>query len=668
LRLSRSCRDAVTFILYLCVLGPAAAARGQLAELEDGLVREVLAALEDEDAAVDGLDELLRESAAFREHRVDVNSAGPATLLRVPLLRPAAALCIVATRDSLGPVSSLDELVTRGCLSSEDLAAVRPYLEVLSPTVGIRANATGESATALHDAPAASLSWELRLRSTAGEEWESSWGGRGLLSGAGTFARVRLSHAERLDLSLTCAKDAGERTLTDHVLTSLVWRSGSGVPGAAARDAPGVSLGVGDFIGSWGQGLLFRGGGFPSEGAFPRRRDRLACYDGASEGTARRGVFATVARGGGRVSVVLARTRLDAVIGENGLVTSIRTSGYHRTEGEREGARSLTESLGGVRIGLASPRAVEVSASVMRFSFSPALGPNDDVRQHFAFGGNALTLGGCDARLVLGDLDAGCELAWSTAGGAAAVASVRLRRGNATIRGGAARLSRDYWSPLGGGVPGCTAGSNCVAGWAGVEYRSAAGWRSWISARVTSRPWRSYHSELPDRSSTVRAGGEIRWKGGSRLSLEGRSTYRRESCGEPVETGDEESRRLKVALRTGGPAPVVASVTRAASYDGGREDGSLLAFALRVEAAAGPSTTCDAGLTSAARSGRAPTSVHYEPALPGEFALASLNTPGTRWYIRIRTGLSSSCGLSVRLSGGPGRGRTHFGVGLDARG
>ncbi|MCK4511836.1 helix-hairpin-helix domain-containing protein, partial [bacterium] len=246
----------------------------------DSALREVLMGLDDESAAIDGLEELLREAAAFREHPVDVNSAGLAQLLRVPFLGPGLAVRIVAQRDRMGPAESLDELVARGCLSHEALAVVRPYLIALSPVpeavmpaVGDNAadtamKAVGDTArdSAMDATPQASqktplpVTWELRLRATTQERWDAPWGARDVLGAVGTFARLRVSYAQRLDLSVACEKDIGEASLADHSVVSLVWRGAADVP----EDGPALSVGLGDFAGSWGQGLLLRSGGFPS--------------------------------------------------------------------------------------------------------------------------------------------------------------------------------------------------------------------------------------------------------------------------------------------------------------------------------------------------------------------------------------------------------------------
>ncbi len=634
-----------------------------LADLNDPLLRELLAGLEDESAAVDGLDELLREAAAFRENPADVNTAELTELLRVPFLDPASAVRIVVRRDALGPAESLDELVARGCLSREALAAVRPYLVARLPAPAIVKPAADPAPPASQETPSP-VTWELRLRAATQERWEVAWGERRAAAGFASYARLRVSYADVLDLSVACEKDIGEENLADHSAVSLVWRGGAEAP----EDGPAFSVGLGDFAGSWGQGLLLRSGGFPSEAAYPRRRDSVRRYDGAGEATSRRGAFVIASRGGVCVRAVLARTRLDAAIGEDGLATSIRTTGYHRTDGEREGALSLDESLAGVRVSVERIAGLELSASLLRFGFSPELAPGDPVRQRFRFFGEELTAGGFDVRTSIGGFSTGCEVATTSAGGIAALAGVRLRSGGCRVSAGGAYLSRDYWSPLGGGVPGFSGGSNGAVGWVGAEYRSGADWKVWAASRVTKRPWRSYHSELPNDSASVTIGGELRTKRNWRVAVESKVRARSDSEGDPPVTGEGIARRIRVSLRTKGAVPVTVSGWRVTSLSDGREEGSLLAVALRIDGSIAGRSSYTAGLTSMISQGVVASLVQYEPRLPGEFGLTSLNVPGARWYIRVKTGLPAGLGLSVRLSGGPERGQTQLGIGIDARG
>jgi hypothetical protein len=75
-----------------------------------------------------------------------------------------------------------------------------------------------------------------------------------------------------------------------------------------------------------------------------------------------------------------------------------------------------------------------------------------------------------------------------------------------------------------------------------------------------------------------------------------------------------------------------------------------------------------AGVTSIASKGSPPVTVKYEPGLPGAFSLHCLNASGTRWYIRLRSGLRSGAVLTLVVAGGPRSGHSEFGIAIEAGG
>ena len=108
----------------------------------------------------------------------------------------------------------------------------------------------------------------------------------------------------------------------------------------------------------------------------------------------------------------------------------------------------------------------------MSFGYSPALGAGDPIRQTFRFTGEDLEIASLDVLLRGEQWRAGAECAATSAGGSAFVVSALLREGRVATRVGCGHLSREYWAPLGGGLPGASGGTNGTSAWAGVEYRA----------------------------------------------------------------------------------------------------------------------------------------------------------------------------------------------------
>lgn len=614
------------------------------------------------DASVEcALDEMLRRLAAFRDNPVDINTAGVAELSRVPFLGPGSAVRIVADRRALGPFPALDDLVERRCLDSATLEVVRPYIVAVAVPDGTAAD--GRASAPSEDA--SGLVWDFRARLAFSEGYEESWATDTFSAWAAGFSRLRVSLPNGLSVGLAGGKDKGEERWHDHVAACLSWRARD----TARLDAAVVrSACMGDFTGSWGQGLTLRSGTFSSASSYPRRTDGLRAYDGAGESAPRRGVFLELARGRASVTAVAALTRLDASIDDDGLVTSVRTSGYHRTESEETGAGALEERLLGGRIRLAVTEGLRVGGSVLGLSYKPGFAEGDPERQRFGFSGDGLGICGLDLLAGGPGADAGLEVARTSSGGVAILGAARIARGRARVHAGAARVSRDYTSPLGGGVPGYSGGTNGTSAWAGVAYRARAGWKLSAEMLVRRRPWRSYLLELPDRAVSLRASLTARLGRRGRLVVDARRRYAQDEEGDPASTVRRSLVRTGASLNSGGSSSCGLSVTRVVSLLENVEEGSLLALGVKAARDVGCSTSVDGGITSVVKTGNTPSLVRYEPRLPGEFGLRSLNASGTRWYIRVQVKGPFGSGLTFRLGGGPGKGRTEMGIGIDARG
>ena len=661
------------------VADPVVDAFEEVADLAAGLalLEETLGTASDDSA--DLVEAALRDAAALRGTPLDVNRATFADLVRVPLIDAAAAVAIIARRDAEGPIRSIDELEGVAGLRPDAIAALKAYLYVAPeaggtgarPGGGLDLDACASRNGVMPGAAIAArdprLEWSLRVRASYRASELRAAGGD-LAEAATTCARFRVSGRGGLEAGVGCQKDALEPDLLDHSALFVSW--GRGRDGAAAEspDAYRASAIVGDFVGDWGQGIVLSGSGFPSVHGLPRVRDRTRGYDGASESTARRGLVVEVSRGRARVVLLGARTRLDAALDERGCATTIRSSGYHRTDGERRGANALGESAVGIRAVVGAGSGWEFGASFLRFRYDPPLASADLERLRFRFEGSEIEVRAVDVRLVGGAWRFGAEAVQTSGGGRALLASARVRRGSATLRAGYGHLSRDYWSPLGGGAPGFSSGGNGVAGWIGAEYRVAPRVRPWIGITIAGRPWRSYSDELP--------GGSRTWSGGftvpvgrlGDLAAEVRERTAAIDRGDPPASVDEISRRARATFRASGGSPLSFFVERASTSAQGVEEGSVLALGVRAEIEITRTVSLASGVTQVARRGSARPLVQYEPSLPGEFALRSLSESGARWYARVVAGLTQHFGLSLRIGGGPGRERSEIGIALDTRG
>ncbi len=197
------------------------------------------------------VEDVIRDAAAFREHPVDVNTAGVRDLLRVPFMEAGAALRIVAARAAGGVFAATEDLVAAGCLTPEAYAVVRPYITVIMPGLP-EESARPDSAGARPDD---SWRWSALSRTTLAA------GGASAPGGPGTFVRLRLSRGDGLAVGVACEKDQGEDSFADHTALCAEWQ--------ALRSPLDVRVGLGDLTVSWAQGLIAGSSGIATTGGYP---------------------------------------------------------------------------------------------------------------------------------------------------------------------------------------------------------------------------------------------------------------------------------------------------------------------------------------------------------------------------------------------------------------
>ena len=606
--------------------------------------------------AGDLLDELLRELAALRANPIDLNSAGLRELLRIPLLSPSDAAAILGLRAELGAFGSVDDVARSGRVRRDVVEAVRPYVIVSPPRGTLVPRAQPNRAGAW---------WGARLSGAWSVDPDDRWSMPGLGVGSATSprARLRVGWGDAWRLGASFERDAGEPRLLDH---AAFYVSGAS-PGAAPED-PGVprfAIVAGDMVAGWAQGLLLSRALFSGSASLPRWRDRVSGYDGACESLARRGLHVGAARGRASAEILCARTHLDASLDELGDAITIRTSGHHRTDGELEGAAALTEVALAGRAVVTVSRSLDLGASLVRFGYDPPLARGDPERQRFRPFGEEFISGSIDARLAATQWRLGVELARTEGGGTAFVLAGRANRGSAASRFGIGHLSRDFWSPLGSGIPGVSGGANGTSCWVGARYGSASSWRLETRASVTGHPWRTYGSELPPATRRASVAVEAPLMRVGRATAEVRTKDRTVSAGG---TRHESSTTVRITIRTAGHAPVTLSAVRKSGSSGALEEGVVIALGVRAEIPVGADAVLAGGLTSVTERGEGGSIAQYEPPLPGEFGVRALNAAGTRWYIRASCGLTGRAALAVRLAGGPEPGKLQFGLSIDAKG
>lgn len=424
-------------ICLFCLLGcaPAGVCAQRPADTTD-VAAVVEAALQHNDAATtsEALVEWLTERI---EDPLDLNTASVEALARLPSLTPVVAERIVQRRATVGPYTVRSELLDIEGLSDLAYRSARPFLTVPAPQ---------------EDPDSAWSPFRGRLvqrvtrridvgRGYATDSTRTTYAG----SPSRVYTRLQVRSPDRLHLNVTMEKDPGE---------AFAWQPDASTYGFDHVSAhatmqnlgPITTLVVGDYSAAFGQGVaLWRSFSF-SKGRdvispIVRHGGGLSSYGSTEENRFFRGVGASV-RLHNRVSLTvfgssrsLDATRTDGEPSRSA-VTSLSTSGLHRTPTERKQKDAVRETLIGGALEWTGP-GLHMGIAGLQGRFDLPLDPTGAPHRRFDFTGQRHDVITAYANATMGAVHAFGEGArdeatWAGIGGllidqgtAAAVVSLR---------------------------------------------------------------------------------------------------------------------------------------------------------------------------------------------------------------------------------------------------
>ncbi len=298
-----------------------------LSSAQDGPAGAVESLFDQSDMPGD-VEQLLQELGELRRRKIPVNTATPGDLLQLPFLSAGEAEAIVDFRERRGPISSLKEL--REAVGAETAERIAPFLrfDLLEPKAPPKKNTFGGS-------------WYGRYFREIPER-EGITEGKYAGENYKLYNRLTVGIGD-VEVKGVMEKDIGEPDIDDFSSLSVAY-AGEGF----VRE-----LIAGNYTVNAGQGLLFGQSRYLSKGVDPlgvKLPGRLLKpYASSAENGFMQGAAATVANGPFRLTAFYSDNRIDAST-DDGTVTTIRTSGYHRTESEIEHHDNVSERVAGLNV------------------------------------------------------------------------------------------------------------------------------------------------------------------------------------------------------------------------------------------------------------------------------------------------------------------------------
>jgi len=292
--------------------------------------------------------------ARLEENPLDLNTASNEDLLQIPGLDPILVLNIIERRGT-EPFRSVDDLFKVEGITPEVFAMIRRFVTVVTPSsfrfpLGVGA---------------------LRFRSRVQEDLQER---RGFQEGTFVGSAVKVYNrvvvrstpfdltddirGTTIEIGAITEKDAGENRLNDHLAGYL----------DARKLGPVDRMIIGDYVFEAASGLAFWrslsfGKGSDVLQPFRKRGSGIKPFLSTEENLYFRGAAATIGWGAGRLSLAYSKKPLHATVSENGIVTSLYTAGYFRTQSELSRKNATSERMLGGRFSYSFAKGVEVGAS-----------------------------------------------------------------------------------------------------------------------------------------------------------------------------------------------------------------------------------------------------------------------------------------------------------------
>ncbi|MDP4196173.1 MAG: helix-hairpin-helix domain-containing protein [Bacteroidota bacterium] len=302
----------------------------------------------------------------YRNNPLDINKAGIQQLLELPFMDYWLAEKIVDYRSSYGRIFSLSELYSIKEIDKNTINQVVPFLHIESIIDQKTDKNTSFTKSADSNIKTKERGFSAVFRSRMISFSGSSQTGEGV-SPFRQYNKLTLSYKGYSFGALT-EKDPGENSLVD--FSSFYF---------SAKDKDNSRMIIlGDYKEEFGQGLVMWGGynsNKSKEIYSSLRNDRnFHAYTSTNENSFLRGLAACYDKKSYRLSSFVSYNALDAVVNDSaGYVTSLPSSGYHRTNSEKKNEDKVNELLLGSRVDFRIDSLLSVGILYAHSDYNPSL-------------------------------------------------------------------------------------------------------------------------------------------------------------------------------------------------------------------------------------------------------------------------------------------------------
>jgi hypothetical protein len=442
--------------------------------------------------------ETLERLDEWKRYPLNINDADAGEIAILPVVSPSLAKIIVRERRENGPF--LDETDLRKRIGLD-----RAAMEALAQwTVFIVPGARG--------------TWKAHARIRAQNEFPKSDGFRN-----DRYAGSPLQACQRADFNIRdrllgaffIEKDPGETRWHDETAGYLQFRNASRTFRlTAGRFNPEAGRG----LVLWSTAGLFRG----SDPAGPVRGTSSSVRGVASSGmnSALSGGALEWRTGFFRAMACVSKARVDASLDSNGGITSVHTTGLHRTASETEDRNAVEESVGGVHL-QAGPAGLRIGASGLWTRYGGTVRAADPDRRPFGFTGRANWVAGTDWDVSFGPLNVTGEIARSRSGGTAWTVGFSAESGGILFAISFRRYDPDFQNPRASGFGSGMTQNETGCYW-GLTHRVSERTRIGMFSDLFRSPAKTWLIPVPSNGAEWMVTAEHDWSNAATIRVKAR--------------------------------------------------------------------------------------------------------------------------------------------------
>ncbi|MEO7524580.1 MAG: helix-hairpin-helix domain-containing protein [Ferruginibacter sp.] len=476
-------------------------------------------------------DSYLQEMIQFQKNPVDLNSADQTLLKELLVLTPLQIQNLVSYRNVLGKLVSIYELQAIPGWNLRTIQKLLPYVTVsnadrVSATLAERFRG-GQHSILVRVSQTLERSKGYLIDSTVATNFYPGSPQKLLL-------RYKYVYKNLLQYGIVAEKDAGEEFFKGSQSKGFDFYSAH----LFIRNLGIIkSLAIGDFTVNFGQGLTqwqslaFKKG--PDVLAIKRQSAVLRPYNSAAEINFHRGVGLTVGKHNWQATIFGSYRKTDAnfngdtTVFDDGFVSSLQTSGYHRTKSEVDDKAIQRQLAFGGNASIQLGR-LHLGVSGVQFQLKYPLVKDPLPYNLYALTGKSFGNYSVDYSYTFKNLHFFGETATSSAGKLATVNGLLLSVSNNVDMSFLYRnISKGYQSLYTNAFTESTTPSNEKGFFSGITVRPASQWQIDAYADIYKFPWLRFRVDAPSTGSDYFV--QVTYRPNKQLEMYSR--YKRESKG-----------------------------------------------------------------------------------------------------------------------------------------